>query len=143
MLFRSIRRPGLNDEDFGRRVSRFGFARERQSSGLSATSSPMLSNDGSLSEHSPSTSHAPWLFQRQHDFGPPPGLPLRANTPGSRNSPMVPYASPPTPFSHHPSRFQPFNMGSSDSLPQDTMATGRSSTDPTRGTPFGRILLSI
>lgn len=141
----AIRRPALNDDDFGRRVSRFGFARERQGSGISATSSPMMSADGSLSEHSPSASsvHVPWPFQRlSHEVGPPPGLPLRTNTPGSRNSPLASYAPSPTPFSHQPSRFQPFNIATNDPSPRD-VSVGRSQEDPSRGVPFGRTLLFV
>lgn len=135
----TVRRSGQNDEDFGRRVSRFGFARERQGSGISATSSPMLSADGSLSEHSPSTSsaHVPWQFQRQHDFGPPPGLPLRTSTPGSRNSPLASYASPQTSFAHQTSRFQSFNMNQNDSPNKDINSTIRGRT------LLGRTLLFV
>ena len=68
----------VQDEDTGRRVSRFGFARERQGSlglPISSTSSPLLSATTSLSslslaDNPPSAtaSHSPWPFHRQQEF---------------------------------------------------------------------------
>lgn len=144
-----IQRPSstLND-DTARRVSRFGFARERQGSGLSTTSSPMLSADvslSSMSEGSPSAASAtaPWPFQRHHEFGPPPGLPARANTPGSRNSPLVPYAAPQSSYGHQPSRFQPFDMEPTEASLKDILGIGRERSNSTRASPYGRRLLFV
>ncbi|THH09989.1 hypothetical protein EW145_g1632 [Phellinidium pouzarii] len=135
------------DDDSSRRMSRFGFARERQGSiglSISATSSPLLSANTSLSSlslsenpnpSSAASSHTPWPFQRHHDFGPPPGLglPARVNTPSSaRGSPLVPHAHAQTlPQSMQPSyvpqssRFQPFDVGLSDTSLKDMFGIGR------------------
>lgn len=152
------------DDDASRRVSRFGFARERQSSSgflNSGTSSPLLSANTSLSSLSlaenanpPSgtSSHAPWPFQRQHEFPPPPGLgmPTRTGTPGStRGSPLVPYAhAQALPHSTQPSyapqttRFQPFDMGSSEQSLKDMLGIGRGPAVRTTGASDNHNVLS-
>ncbi|KLO10642.1 hypothetical protein SCHPADRAFT_832227 [Schizopora paradoxa] len=128
------------DDDLTRRVSRFGFARERQGSGFSMTSSPMIGSDASLSEGiaSATSSHAPWPFQRptslSHELvGPPPGLPVRGNTPAStsvsRGSPLVSQAFPAMNTSPSvqavTSRFQPFDNVQGDAALKDMLGIGR------------------
>ncbi|KAH8117610.1 hypothetical protein DFH11DRAFT_1504882 [Phellopilus nigrolimitatus] len=141
--------PVLEDES-SRRMSRFGFARERQGStglSISATSSPLLSANTSLSSlslaenpnpssASAASSYTPWPFQRHHEFGPPPGLglPTRTGTPASaRGSPLVPYAhaqtlpqsmQPPS-YVPQPSRFQPFDVSASETSLKDMLGIGR------------------
>ncbi|KAI5119088.1 hypothetical protein M0805_004861 [Coniferiporia weirii] len=142
------RPPSVQDDDPSRRMSRFGFARERQGSmglSLSVTSSPLLSANTSLSSLSLSenpnppsaaSSHAPWPFQRHHDYGPPPGLglPARVATPGSaRGSPLVPHAHAQTlpqsvqssPYIPQASRFQPFDVSASEASLKDMLGIGR------------------
>lgn len=128
------------DDDLTRRVSRFGFARERQGSGFSMNSSPMIGSDASLSEGiaSATSAHAPWPFQRPSSFahelvGPPPGLPVRVNTPGSasvsRSSPLVSHTFPAMNASSSvhavTSRFQPFDNGLGDAALKDMLGIGR------------------
>lgn len=131
------------DDDTSRRVSRFGFARERQGSAgffNSGASSPLLSANTSLSSlsladnanpSSATSSHAPWSFQRQHDFPPPPGL-ARTGTPGSaRASPLVPYAHaqmmPPSTqpsYTTQTSRFQPFDISTNEASLREMLGIG-------------------
>ena len=144
----TAQRPSpVPEDDTTRRVSRLGFARERQrSAGFlnSGRSSPLMSANTSLSSlsladnvnpPSAASSHPPWPFQRPHEFVPPPGLaiPNRTGTPGSaRGSPLVPYAHAQTlPQSGQPSyapqtsRFQPFDMSSSEASLKDLLGIGR------------------
>lgn len=126
------------DEEPTRRISRMGFAQPRQNSGFSATSSPLMSATSSVGESQPQSAvsaHAPWQFQRHLDLGPPPGLPMRTNTPGShRASPLVPYATamPQTSFMPQPSRFQPFDMGQPEMSLKDMLGIGRNSSNASR-----------
>ncbi|KAL5490542.1 NOT4 [Sanghuangporus weigelae] len=141
----NAQRPSpIPDDDATRRVSRFGFARERQGSAgflNSGRSSPLLSANTSLSSlsladnthpSSSASSHPPWAFQRQHEFAPPPGLgmPARTDTPGSvRGSPLVPYThaqtAAQTSYVAQTSRFQPFDMSSSEASLNDILGIGR------------------
>ncbi|OCB89684.1 hypothetical protein A7U60_g3161 [Sanghuangporus baumii] len=141
----NAQRPSpIPDDDATRRVSRFGFARERQGSAgflNSGRSSPLLSANTSLSSlsladnthpSSSASSHPPWAFQRQHEVAPPPGLgmPARTDTPGSvRDSPLVPYAhaqtAGQTSYIAQTSRFQPFDMSSSEASLKDILVIGR------------------
>lgn len=132
-------RPTTTDDDLTRRVSRFGFARERQGSGFSMASSPMIGSDASLSEGiaSAASALAPWPFQRpsfsQELVGPPPGLPVRGNTPGStsvsRSSPLVSQAFPAmntnSSVQAATPRFQPFDNGHGDGALKDMLGIGR------------------
>ena len=151
----------IPDDDSSRRVSRFGFARERQSSGFmhSNTSSPLISANTSVSSMSfhdnafptsAGSSHAPWPFQRPHDLAPPGlgGL-SRSGTPSSlRGSPLVPYAHAQqnVPISMHntnmagQSRFQPFDTGSDASSLKDMLGVGHQQRS---GGASGRRLLFI
>lgn len=134
-------------DDSDRRISRFGFARERQNSGLSAASSPLQSADTSLhSEHlgSSTSSYAPWPFQRNHDYGPPPGIPLRTSTPSSlRNSPLASYNAPQASFPAQQSRFQPFDPQPVDVSLKDMLGIGQDRAGDLRGAPSGRTLLFV
>lgn len=129
--------PALDDEST-RRVSRMGFAQPRQGSGLSATSSPLMSAASSIGESQPQSAasvHAPWQIQRHLDLGPPPGLPIRTSTPGShRASPLVPYASamPQNSFLPQPSRFQPFDIGQPEMSLKDILGIGRNPNNASR-----------
>lgn len=137
----------LGGDDLDRRVSRFGFARERQGSGLSVASSPLHSADTSLHSDqlgSSTSSYAPWPFQRTHEYGPPPGLPMRTSTPSSaRNSPLVSYATTHTPFMTQQSRFQPFGPQAEDMSLKDLIGIGQERSGPSRGAPSGRTLLFV
>lgn len=120
-------KPFMEDDD--RRVSRMEFARPMN--GISATSSPRMSVTSSVGESQPqsaASSHAPWQFPRHLDVGPPPGLPIRAATPGSHKaSPLAPFANamPQTSFIPQPTRFQPFDMGQSDMSLKDMLGIGK------------------
>lgn len=144
------RRPSSSlEEETGRGVSRFGFARQRQNSSLSAASSPMISAANSTyapSDHVPSpiSAHIPWAHQRQPEFGPPPGLPLRTATPGSmRGSPLVQHAIPYHSYATQPSRFQPFDNGGETASLKDFIGISRDRADSTRAAPSGRRLIVV
>lgn len=134
----------LIEDDVTRRMSRFGFARERQGAGLSVASSPLLSANTSQSSATESLNtgtHAPWTFQRHHEFGPPPGLPMRSGTPASRGSPLASFAVTPSSYVPQASRFQPFDMGTSEPSLKDLFGIGRERSSVTHEAMTSKTLL--
>lgn len=151
----------VQDDDSSRRVSRFGFARERQGSGMvnsSNASSPLISANTSLSSMSfhdsafptsAGSSHVPWPFQRQHDLAPPALGMSRSGTPASmRSSPLAPYAhvqqSAPMPMHNsgmvHQPRFQPFDSGNDSNSLKEMLGVGHQQR---AGGASGRRLLFV
>ncbi|KAJ7063520.1 hypothetical protein C8F01DRAFT_1209783 [Mycena amicta] len=138
------------DEDSSRKMSRFGFARGRQSS-TATTNSPVhapspLSNTASESHSFYNSSEA-----AHPQASAPPGIaPWNSYYPingSAGNSPLVLPAQPQPPYNQQQSRFQPFESGVSEAQLRDFIHTSREReranaaavnlNTPESSTPFG------
>jgi CCR4-NOT transcription complex subunit 4 len=117
------------DDDSGRKMSRFGFARGRQ--GSTAASSP-LHNPSPLSNQD---GHSPFFNTRESaspsmtHWSPPPHQPEFAyyQAGSAMGSPLVQQAQAPTAaYPQHQSRFQPFDSGVSEAQLRDLIHSSRS-----------------